>query len=549
MNPFEVLRPRGLGAAFVRSALEHGPRVALIDSSGAQVDHATLLERALQLALALDRTLPAQPPRVGICLPPGEAGACVNLALALGPRASVNLNPVAGPAALRAQIAQSGVGAVISSSAGLAALDALGGETGVLDGRGLALENLFGALTSDDRLACARAARARPAEVERFLDDHAELPATVLFSSGSTARPKAIQLSHANVRFNARAVARAFDFGPADRLLGVLPLFHSFGYTVTLWAPILSGASVLFHGNALEARTVGELAAKHSPSVLLATPALYQAWMRRIEPAAFASVRAAVVGAQRLDPTLALAWKERYGSDLYEGYGCTELSPVVSANLPPRGDLARRRVGSVGRPLEGVEVEIRDNERRAAQPLGAVGDVWVRGPGVMLGYLDDTAATAAVIVDGWYDTGDVGRLDEDGFLHLTDRRSRFSKLGGEMVSHAAVESALLAAARSLGVAADALAVAVSACPDATRGERLIVFHTPTSLNVDAWLDQARQAGTSNLFLPRAKDFRVVEALPQLGSGKLDLGQLKRWAAEAFGDADDGRTTADGRRTS
>lgn len=534
MNPFEVLRPRGLGAAFVRSALEHGSRIALIDSAGASLDHALLLERALGLALALERTLPPQPSRVGVCLPPGEAGACVNLALALGPRASVNLNPVAGPAALRAQIAQSGVGAVIGTAAGLAAVDSLGGESGVLGRRGLSLESLQAALTSDDREACARAARAKRVDVERWLDDDASLPATVLFSSGSTARPKAIQLSHANVRFNARAVARAFDFGPTDRLLGVLPLFHSFGYTVTLWAPILSGASVLFHGNALEARTVGELSAQHSPSVLLATPALYQAWMRRIEPEAFASVRAAVVGAQRLDPTLAVAWKERYGSELYEGYGCTELSPVVSANLPPRGEFARRRVGSVGRPLEGVEVEIRDGERRAVLPRGSVGDVWVRGPGVMLGYLDDPAATAAAVVDGWYDTGDVGRLDEDGFLHLTDRRSRFSKLGGEMVSHAAVESALLAAARSLGVPAEALAVAVSACPDATRGERLIVFHTRTSLNVEAWLDAARQAGASNLFLPRAKDFRAVDALPHLGSGKLDLGQLKRWAAEAAG---------------
>jgi acyl-[acyl-carrier-protein]-phospholipid O-acyltransferase/long-chain-fatty-acid--[acyl-carrier-protein] ligase len=293
----------------------------------------------------------------------------------------------------------------------------------------------------------------------------------------------------------------------------------------------LAGASVVFHDNPLDARAVGELAAVHRPSVLLATPALYQAWMRRVEAAQFYSVRAAVVGAQRLQPALAAAWLERFGSPLFEGYGCTELSPVVSANLPARDGQVRARSGSVGRPLSGIEIEIRDPDSGARLPVGEQGDLWVRGPTVMLGYLDDPAATSRAIVDGWYDTQDVARLDADGFLTLTDRRSRFSKIGGEMVSHAAVECALAAAAVALGESAVSLGIAVTALADEARGERLFALHTQLSIPIEAVLERARQDGLANLFTPRACDCFCLAALPYLGSGKLDLSALKRTAGE------------------
>lgn len=206
---------------------------------------------------------------------------------------------------------------------------------------------------------------------------------------------------------------------------------------------------------------------------------------------------------------------------------------MISANRPAPGGGARR-LGTVGRPLDGVEIEVRDPATGKPLARGLEGDVWVRGPGVMLGYLDDEAATRRAVVDGWYDTQDVGRLDADGFLVLTDRRSRFSKLGGEMVSHGAVERALGEAAIALGESPDAFALAVTAIPDEERGERLVVLHTPLTVPVAAVIDRARQDGLANLCAPRAADWFEIPALPMLGSGKLDLAKLKALARERSG---------------
>ncbi|MBK8180676.1 MAG: AMP-binding protein [Planctomycetes bacterium] len=523
-------QPEDLAAAFRRVARARSGEVAVLDSRGARLTFGELSQGVSSLAARLAGRLPSEArpggesvgmAPVGVLLPPGAAGAQVNLALAAMGRASVNLNPLTGAAGLAAQTSQAGVSCVITARA---ALEALGGAN-AFPGQVLWVEDLLEALPSAGTEATSHES-----------GDPARRVATVLFSSGSTSRPKAIQLSHANVLFNARAVAAAFEFGPGDRLLGVLPLFHSFGYTVTVWAPLLAGAAVIFHDNPFDARAIGELAREHRASVLLATPAMYQAWMRRVEPPQLSHVRASVVGAQRLDPSLASAWRARYGSELYEGYGCTELSPVVSANLPdvPEGPGApgrmRRRQGSVGRPLPGVEVEIRDPATGQVLPAGVEGDVWVRGPGVMLGYLGDEQATRQAVVDGWYDTQDVGKLDVDGFLLLTDRRSRFSKLGGEMVSHGAVETALIRAAALLGASPESFSLAVTAVADPGRGERLVVVHTALGVELAAVIERARKEGLPNLCAPRAEHGLQVAALPFLGTGKLDLARLKRMAA-------------------
>ncbi len=530
-NLLTDLGTSGLGLAFLERAIELPEHQVLLDSKGTGYSYKELLTKSLAFAIALERVFApfAEEPRVGIVLPPGTLGGMVNVALAMTRRASVNLNALAGPVSLREQMQQAGLQHVLLSRQ---AFEILGGAA-LFETRALFVEDLLAAITPEG-LGRARAVSGMSlADVRRISAavQAQERVATLLFSSGSTARAKAIQLSHDNVLSNARAVAQAFEFGRADRLLGVLPFFHSFGYTVTLWTPLLAGASVVFHDNALDVRAIGEAAESYRPTVLLATPALYQAWMRRIEPQQFSSVRAAVVGAQRLQPTLAAAWFERFGNRLYEGYGCTEMSPVVSANLPEHKGDVRRREGSVGRALQGIELEIRDPATGAVLPAGGEGDVWVRGPGVMLGYLGDEAATRRAIVDGWYDTQDVGKLDSEGFLTLTDRRSRFSKIGGEMISHGAVECALSAAAVALGESSTHFALAVTAIADEQRGERLMVLHTPLKIGIDALLERARKDGLANLFTPRASDCLEVEALPQLASGKLDLGMLKRWASE------------------
>jgi acyl-[acyl-carrier-protein]-phospholipid O-acyltransferase/long-chain-fatty-acid--[acyl-carrier-protein] ligase len=429
-----------------------------------------------------------------VLLPPGEAGALVNVALALAGRASVNLNYSLGPSELADTVRRAGLAHVVTS-------------------RSFALDRELSAAT----LFVEELAGAGP--VEHGTRDEV---ATVIFSSGTTRRPKGVVLTHANVLANVAGVCAAFGFGAEDRVLGCLPFFHSFGYTMTLWAPLLSGASAVYCPDARDARAVCAAVREQGVTITLATPALYQLWLRRATRADFAGVRAAVVGGQKLPPTLAARWREQIGGELLEGYGCTELSPVVAANVP-----GASRPGTVGRPLANVEVLVRDPDTGAVLPAGAEGALFVRGPSVMRGYLDQPAETAAVLRDGWYATGDVGRLDEEGFLVITDRRSRFTKIAGEMVPHARVEQALEAGLARLGH--PDVALAVTTVPDEERGERLAVVHTPLGVPVEELIADLVRAGVPRVFVPRADAFVEVAELPRSGTGKVDLAALRRLA--------------------
>jgi acyl-[acyl-carrier-protein]-phospholipid O-acyltransferase/long-chain-fatty-acid--[acyl-carrier-protein] ligase len=348
-------------------------------------------------------------------------------------------------------------------------------------------------------------------------------PATVFFSSGSTARPKGVVLSHANVVSNVAALSRAMTLTPDDRLLDALPACHAFGFSVALWAPLCGGASVLLHPNPLDAAGLVALAEREQPTVLLGTPAFYQTWLRRAGPRSFASVRLAISGAQRLPRQLADAWRARLGVELTEGYGATELSPVATVARP-----AERALGSVGRPLADVALRVTDPAGEPLEP-GRDGLLWVRGPNVFAAYLDDDASYADAVRDRWYATGDVARIESDGSLTLVDRVARFSKIGGEMVSHGRIEDALL---RALGERACELELAVTSLDDGAGGERLMVVHTPFALDVAALLERVRESGVPRLAVPRPDAFVEAAALPRLVSGKLDLVGLKRLAAAA-----------------
>jgi acyl-[acyl-carrier-protein]-phospholipid O-acyltransferase / long-chain-fatty-acid--[acyl-carrier-protein] ligase len=499
-----------LGQGFLRAAEVFEDRVAILDGAGA-LTFGELRAQVEAFAGFLRGRLDAQT-RVGILLPAGREAALANVALACLGRTSVNLNASLDAELLQAPIATAGLTRILASKAFLAKL-----------GRASPLPPLpsgpSGTIWLEDWGGGGGLAELEPGSRE---------PAALLFSSGSTARPKGVVLSHANILANVRAFTEAIGFSREDRMLGVLPLFHSFGYTVTLWTPLLCGGSVVFHPDPLDARTLGELAAKHRPTFLLGTPAFYQAWLRRWEPGQIASVRAAVCGAQRLPSALADAWAEKFGGELLEGYGCTELSPVVAVNLPPRAGELRSRRGTVGRPLPGVAVRIVDPQTRAERPAGEEGLVLVKGPNVMQGYLGDPEATARAVRDGWYDTGDIGALDGDGFLRITDRLARFSKIGGEMISHGAVEEALQGALSSLcgGSECARVELAVTSAPDEQRGERLIVVHTPLPVPVEALRARLQQGVLPKLCLPRADAYVEVERLPRLPSGKLDLRALR-----------------------
>jgi acyl-[acyl-carrier-protein]-phospholipid O-acyltransferase/long-chain-fatty-acid--[acyl-carrier-protein] ligase len=356
--------------------------------------------------------------------------------------------------------------------------------------------------------------------------------ATVIFSSGSTGDPKGVLLTHFNIGSNVEACLQAIRVRPADRLLGILPMFHSFGY-LSLWLAANSEMAAVFHPNPLDAASIGGLVQRYGVTVLLATPTFLRIYLRRCSPAQFGSLRIVLTGAEKLPERLSLAFEDYFGIRPLEGYGATECSPVIAGStLDFRASgifQPGSRRGFVGQPLPGIAVRIVDPETFERLPAGEQGMIIVKGPNVMKGYLGRDDLTAQFIRDGWYITGDIGLMDEDGFLKVTDRLSRFSKIGGEMVPHGRVEEALHEAA-----GADEQVFAVTAVPDERKGEKLVVLHTLKEDEIPGILEKMGASGLPNLFIPKPDQFVHVAKMPVLGTGKLDLREVRRVALEACG---------------
>jgi acyl-[acyl-carrier-protein]-phospholipid O-acyltransferase/long-chain-fatty-acid--[acyl-carrier-protein] ligase len=357
--------------------------------------------------------------------------------------------------------------------------------------------------------------------------------ATIIFSSGSTGDPKGVMLSHYNVAANIEQVGQVFALESKDRMLGILPFFHSFGFMGTLWLPLKLGLGVVYHPSPLDARVIGGLVGKYAVTFLLATPTFLQAYMRRCTPEDFGSLQFVLAGAEKLPERVALGFEDVFGIRPLEGYGCTECSPVVAVNTRDFRAPGFRQVGAkrgrIGHPLPGVSVRILDPD--TGQPLGLdqPGLLWVSGPNVMLGYLGRPEKTAEVLRDGWYNTGDIATVDEDGFLRVTDRLSRFSKIGGEMVPHLMIEEKL----QELAGAVEQM-FAVTSVPDEKKGERLAVLHTLPEEKLQEVLTKLAESDLPALWKPRPQQFFRVEALPYLGTGKLDLRRLREVALAAGG---------------
>jgi acyl-[acyl-carrier-protein]-phospholipid O-acyltransferase/long-chain-fatty-acid--[acyl-carrier-protein] ligase len=355
--------------------------------------------------------------------------------------------------------------------------------------------------------------------------------ATVIFSSGSTGDPKGVMLTHANILSNVAQLEQCFGFERHDRILGILPFFHSFGFTGTLALALTRGLGVAFHPNPFDARSIGSLVAERAVTFLLATPTFLQSYIRRCDPQQFGSLRVVLVGAEKLQERTAQAFEDRFGIRPLEAYGCTECSPAVTVNTRDFRAAGFRQVGAkrgkIGHPLPGISIRIVDPDTREPLPTGQPGLMLVRGPNVMKGYLARPAETAKALQDGWYVTGDIAKLDEDGFVEITDRLSRFSKIGGEMVPHIKVEEKL----HELAGAAEQQVFAVTSGADEKKGERLLVLHTLDDIALTGCLERLDQCGLPNLWIPRPQAFFRVEAIPYLGTGKLDLRRIRELAAQ------------------
>ena len=357
---------------------------------------------------------------------------------------------------------------------------------------------------------------------------------TVIFTSGSTGTPKGVMLSHANVSHNVEAIRQMVALTSDDTVLGILPFFHSFGYSVTLWAGMTLGPTCVYHFNPLDAKQIGKLAEKYRATVLLGTPTFLRGYLRRVEPEQFAAMEVVVAGAEKMPADLFESFEKRFGVRPVEGYGATELSPLVSVNVPPNRSAAKfqidRREGSVGRAVPGVAARIVSVDDGQDLGAGQDGMLWITGPNVMRGYHGLEEKTAEVVQDGWYNTGDIAQIDDEGFIHITGRLSRFSKIGGEMVPHIQVEEAIADLLRS-GEDDEELRVCVTSVQDEKKGERLIVLHTPTEKDPQEIRQGLRDAGLSNLYVPAADSFFEVDEIPVLGTGKLDIQQARQQAEE------------------
>jgi acyl-[acyl-carrier-protein]-phospholipid O-acyltransferase/long-chain-fatty-acid--[acyl-carrier-protein] ligase len=470
--------------------------------------------------------------RVGILFPPGLGGYIANLAVVLAGKVPVNLNFTLGPASAMACIEKADIDCLLTTARVQQKMPQFPWpESGVVD-----LVDELRDLPKAKTLALLCALSLFPA---RWLATMLNVPrvggdaeAALLFTSGSSGEPKGVSLSHRNILANCAQIQAVDLLTEQEKLLANLPIFHAFGYTVTLWYPLLHGCPVVALPSPLDVKKTAEVIEAESVSVLVGTPTFFKPYLKRVAAEQLTSVKYVVAGAEKSPDGFADQWEQCFGGMYLEGYGLTETSPVVSINLPrtaegfryPGDPTLGLRAGSVGRLLPGQAARILNPETMEELPLESTGLLAVKGANVFSGYLDEPALSAEVIQDGWFMTGDLARFDADGFLFIEGRLSRFSKIAGEMVPHGTIEEALV---QAYGLEdSDLPMFAVAGRPDEAKGEALVLL-AAIDLEMNDMRAKLAAAGLPNLWIP--KEIRRVVAIPSLATGKLDLQAIHQLA--------------------
>jgi acyl-[acyl-carrier-protein]-phospholipid O-acyltransferase / long-chain-fatty-acid--[acyl-carrier-protein] ligase len=519
-----------LGRATVKGLKKSPFDEAIVDGmDGRMLKRGDLLAASIALSRWIKKHCPGD--RVAIVLPPSVGAVVANVGVTLANKVAVNMNFTSGRTALQSAINRGQVTQAISAKLFMKRLEDFPWpqevhrleEVMVKLKPKIILWRIISAVTPAWLLSDLLGLPRNP--------DRGE--AVLLFTSGSSGEPKGVVLSHRNVLGNVQQFGSMLNLGREDSVMASLPFFHSFGCTVTLWYPLIGGVRSVTYPTPVDVVKNAEIIERHKISLLVTTPTFLRGYLKRAEPKQFASIKLLVTGAEKLPRELAESFEEKFGKHVLEGYGLTETSPVVSTNLPDpapsRPDDTVQpsdRAGSVGKLLPGEAAQIRDPETDALLSPHELGMLWLKGPNIFEGYLNEPERTAEVLRDGWFKTGDLGRLDEDGFLYIEGRLSRFSKIAGEMVPHETIEAKIVEAFAFK--TEEERVVAIVGVPDRSKGEALVLLATRI-LSTEKIREHLLAAGLPTLWIPRT--VKVVEKIPILGSGKLDLGKCKELALE------------------
>jgi acyl-[acyl-carrier-protein]-phospholipid O-acyltransferase / long-chain-fatty-acid--[acyl-carrier-protein] ligase len=499
---------------FIRAANRLQGKTAIIDRSN---DLRLSYRESLVLSLAIaERILPGEGTFVGVMLPNSAASVLTIMGVLMAGKVPVMINYATG-AERNSRYAQAkcGFDAIITSRA-------LIQKIGCPEMPGMEfVEQVMQSICDANKAAASAKASRTPEEILKLLprvdpDDNA----VVLFTSGSEKDPKAVPLTHRNIGDNLSMFAPVLGLSEDEVVLAKLPFFHVFGQTVDLWMPLCLGMTMVTWPNPLEYRTVSEIIREEKVTFLASTPTFLLGYLRQSQPGDFDSVRIMIAGADKVPEGLRQGMLEKHGKVLLEGYGTTETSPVVSINTPEAN-----RPGSIGRVIPNVGVRIADIDTDETLPPGKEGRILVKGTLVMKGYYKDPEETARRIKDGWYDTGDVGMFDNNGFLWHRGRMKRFVKIAGEMISLMKVESVL---ASHLPDGVDCCVVEV---PDPIRGARIVAVVT-RAVQTEV-LQKKMLSELPRIAVP--KDFIVVEEMPKMGSGKVNFRALSSIACSQLDD--------------
>ncbi len=526
---------RHLGTECIRSICKHPWRVQVVDRTVGrrELTCGQLYAAAAVLSRRIRATIPEK--RIGVVLPPGAGAFIANLAILAAGKIPVNLNFTTSKAGLEASFKLGGITTILSAEVVKAKLPNFPWPERTLDlkaemeacgGKRAMLPWLLAAWVLPNQWCASMLGLPRRGDREE---------ASLLFTSGSSGEPKGVVLTHRNILANCAQISSLSILPEACSLLGCLPVFHSFGFTVTLWYPLLRGCQVVTVPSPLDTRKIIDSIKEERATVLLGAPTFIRPILKKAQPAELRSLDLVVTGAEKLPDDLARGFMENFHIDIMQGYGLTETTPacninqpnppvVLSTNEPQQGKVA----GAVGRMMPGMTARIVDPETWKELPMTETGMVLFKGANVFDGYLSDADKTRGAFRDGWFVTGDLGRFDNDGFLFIEGRLSRFSKIGGEMVPHGTVENRIIELF-DLDQAAGYV-VAVMGVPDPAKGESLVLL-TTTDLTAEVVREKLLGAGLPGLWVPKV--VKKVEKIPILGTGKLDLKGSRELAAAAL----------------